>query len=74
MNYQCFVLCFSVFYGLFSECCDENAVFVKDYSTDLLFPLIMKWNNEALVFIHLRHLDVFIYYFSIDGIILILFY
>lgn len=22
--------------------------FVKDYSTDLLFPLIMKWNNEAV--------------------------
>lgn len=60
-----FCVVFSLFiYGLFSECCDGNAVFVKDYSTDLLFPLIMKWNNEALVFIHLRLLDVFIYYFS----------
>lgn len=44
-----FCVVFSLFiYGLFSECCDGNAVFVKDYSTDLLFPLIMKWNNEAL--------------------------
>lgn len=65
MNYQCFVLCFlSLFMDYFLSVVMGMLFFVKDYATDLLFPLIMKWNNEALVFIHLRHLDVFIYYFS----------
>lgn len=49
MSYQCFVLCFlSLFMDYFLSVVMGMLFFVKDYSTDLLFPLIMKWNNEAL--------------------------
>lgn len=49
MSYQCFVLCFlSLFMDYFLSVVTGMLFFVKDYSTDLLFPLIMKWNNEAL--------------------------
>lgn len=57
------VVFFFFIYGLFFECCDGNVVFVKDYFIDFFFLLIMKWNNEVLVFIYFRYLDVFIYYF-----------